>query len=71
MYFKFFYIIGYQAAYSQLNFAGKKKESLYEVGDPKVHLAKCLHQLCAAHPGKVSFYLPFGEQNLRLKCIHY
>ncbi len=45
---------GYQAAFSQLVFAGKKEsDPCAGIGDPKIYLAKSLNQLSQAHPGKV------------------
>ncbi len=57
---------GYQAAFSQLAFAGKKdNDPCAAVPDAKIHLAKSLHQLSASHPGKVSsFCCPLHMQNL-------
>ena len=49
-------IAGYQAAFSQLVFAGKKDhDPCAGVGDAKVKLAKSLQQLSQAHPGKVMY----------------
>lgn len=49
-----FNISGYQTAYSQLAFAGKKEhDPVAEVTDVKINLARQLHKLSAAHPGKV------------------
>ena len=49
-------IAGYQAAFSQLVFAGKKDhDPCAGVGDAKVNLAKSLQQLSQAHPGKVVY----------------
>ena len=48
-------LLGYQTAYSQLVFAGKKStDPCGDVPDAKVNLAKQLHALSANHPGKVS-----------------
>ena len=46
---------GYQTAYSQLAFAGKKDRDPLgsDVPDPKVNLAKQLGKLATGHPGKV------------------
>ena len=50
-------IAGYQAAFSQLVFAGKKNhDPCAGVGDAKVNLAKNLQQLSQAHPGKVKLH---------------
>ncbi len=49
------FLPGYQAAFSQLVFAGKKQhDSCPGVGDAKLNLANSLHQLSKAHPGTVS-----------------
>ena len=47
--------VGYQAAYSQLAFAGKKERKQLggDVTDPKMNLAKHLGKLATGHPGKV------------------
>ena len=49
-------IAGYQTAYSQLAFAGKKEQDLLSESVPelKMSLAKHLEKLNAAQPGKVS-----------------
>ncbi|XP_078362373.1 exportin-2-like isoform X2 [Oculina patagonica] len=46
---------GYQTAYSQLAFAGKKERDPFSgtIPDAKVFLAQSLQKLSAAHPGKI------------------
>lgn len=46
---------GYQTAFSQLAFAGKKEHDPIgdAVGNPKIHLAQSLHKLSTACPGRV------------------
>lgn len=48
---------GYQTAFSQLAFAGKKEHDPIgdAVGNPKIHLAQSLHKLSTACPGRVRF----------------
>ena len=59
-------LLGYQTAYSQLVFAGKKStDPCGDVPDAKVNLAKQLHALSANHPGKVRLI-----QGLR-KCCYF
>ena len=52
-------ILGYQTAYSQLAFAGKKESDFLTETVPqlKMGLAKGLEKMSASHPGKVG--LPF------------
>ncbi|XP_065835695.1 exportin-2-like [Oscarella lobularis] len=47
---------GYQAAYSQLVFAGKQEQDPFknEFQNPKAQLAKSLHSLSLKHPGKLA-----------------
>lgn len=47
---------GYQTAFSQLAFAGKKEHDPVGqmVTNPKIHLAQSLHKLSTACPGRVS-----------------
>lgn len=47
---------GYQTAFSQLAFAGKKEHDPVGqiVNNPKIHLAQSLHKLSTACPGRVS-----------------
>lgn len=47
---------GYQTAFSQLAFAGKKEHDPIgeAVGNPKILLAQSLHKLSTACPGRVS-----------------
>ena len=49
-------ISGYQTAYSQLAFAGKKEQDLLSESVPqlKMNLAKQLEKLTSTHPGKVT-----------------
>lgn len=51
---------GYQTAFSQLAFAGKKEHDPIgdAVGNPKIHLAQSLHKLSTACPGRVRSCLP-------------
>ena len=51
----FYYIfVGYQAAFSQLAFAGKKEhDPCANIQDAKLYLAQNLQKLSLAHPGKV------------------
>uniref|UniRef100_A0A4W3IGC0 Exportin-2 n=1 Tax=Callorhinchus milii TaxID=7868 RepID=A0A4W3IGC0_CALMI len=46
---------GYQTAFSQLAFAGKREHDPIgaSVSNPRVHLAQCLHKLSTACPGRV------------------
>ncbi|XP_052087731.1 exportin-2-like isoform X2 [Mytilus californianus] len=54
---------GYQTAYSQLAFAGKKEhDPVSEVTDVKINLARQLAKLSAAHPGKVLALISAGLQ---------
>ena len=55
MYFPSIYFIsGYQTAYSQLAFAGKKEnDPVAEITDVKQNLGRQLGKLAAANPGKV------------------
>lgn len=50
-----FFLTGYQTAYSQLAFAGKKERDPFSgtVPDAKIFLAQSLQKLSAAHPGTV------------------
>ena len=47
---------GYQTAYSQLAFAGKKERDPFSgtIPDAKVYLAQSLQKLSLSEPGKVS-----------------
>lgn len=49
---------GYQTAFSQLAFAGKKEHDPVgqTVNNPKIHLAQSLHRLSTACPGRVSYF---------------
>lgn len=50
---------GYQTAFSQLAFAGKKEHDPVGqmVNNPRIHLAQSLHKLSTACPGRVGdFY---------------
>lgn len=51
---------GYQTAFSQLAFAGKKEHDPVGqmVNNPKIHLAQSLHKLSTACPGRVGALLP-------------
>ena len=64
-------LAGYQTAYSQLVFAGKKEHDPFggAVPDAKVYLAQCLHKLSVQHPGKV-LYVPCVNQFIRPSIIH-
>ena len=46
---------GYQTAYSQLAYAGKKERDPFSgtIPDAKIYLAQSLHKLSSANPGKV------------------
>lgn len=50
---------GYQTAFSQLAFAGKKEHDPIgdAVGNPKILLAQSLHKLSTACPGRVRFHM--------------
>jgi len=50
-----FLLTGYQTAYSQLAFAGKKeRDPLFgTIPDAKIFLAQSLQKLSTAHPGTV------------------
>lgn len=50
---------GYQTAFSQLAFAGKKEHDPVGqmVNNPKIHLAQSLHKLSTACPGRVSAFV--------------
>lgn len=51
---------GYQTAFSQLAFAGKKEHDPVGqmVNNPKIHLAQSLHKLSTACPGRVGALFP-------------
>lgn len=53
---------GYQTAFSQLAFAGKKEHDPVGqmVTNPKIHLAQSLHKLSTACPGRVSIFIIKG-----------
>lgn len=53
---------GYQTAFSQLAFAGKKEYDPVgqTVNNPRVHLAQALHRLSTACPGRVSVCTVLG-----------
>lgn len=55
---------GYQTAFSQLAFAGKKEHDPIgaTVNNPRVHLAQCLHKLSTACPGRVSIRLAIEKE---------
>lgn len=54
---------GYQTAYSQLVFAGKKSyDPCEEVADVKLYLAKSLHSMSKHHPGKLNPMIQSGVQ---------
>uniref|UniRef100_A0A131Y3V5 Exportin-2 n=1 Tax=Ixodes ricinus TaxID=34613 RepID=A0A131Y3V5_IXORI len=46
---------GYQTAYSQLVFAGKREHDPFggTITDPRLHLVQCLHKLSLTYPGKL------------------
>lgn len=50
---------GYQTAFSQLAFAGKKEHDPIgdAVGNPKILLAQSLHKLSTACPGRVCWHV--------------
>jgi len=50
-----FFLTGYQTAYSQLAFAGKKERDPFfgTVPDAKMFLVQSLQKLSTAHPGTV------------------
>ena len=52
---------GYQSAYSQLAFAGKRQTTplAHVTADPRAHLAHCLQKASVAHPGQLR---PLVEQ---------
>ena len=54
------FLTGYQTAYSQLAFAGKKERDPFfgTVPDAKLFLAQSLQKLSTAHPGTVYYYYP-------------
>lgn len=65
---------GYQTAFSQLAFAGKKEHDPIggAVSNPKILLAQSLHKLSTACPGRVSqasrrFYQTQNDQLLPLR----
>jgi exportin-2 (importin alpha re-exporter) len=60
---------GYQSAYSQLVFAGKRKaDPVAAVTDVRANLAQSLHKLSVGHPGVVSQLV--GQLNLEVKdCL--
>ena len=46
--------LGYQTAFSELMFAGKKEhDPFYNFSDPKEYLAKQIYKLSLSCPGKV------------------
>ncbi|XP_013392987.1 exportin-2-like [Lingula anatina] len=54
---------GYQTAYSQLMFAGKKEnDPVAAVPDAKIHLAQSLYKLSAGHPGRLLPMISTGLQ---------
>ncbi|KAK2193331.1 hypothetical protein NP493_15g03058 [Ridgeia piscesae] len=54
---------GYQTAYSQLMFAGKKeRDPCAVIPDVKINLAKCLHKLSTGSPGMVLPLITAGLQ---------
>lgn len=71
---------GYQTAFSQLAFAGKKEHDPIgdAVGNPKILLAQSLHKLSTACPGRVSsqmqavlFFFWFDSMCLESKNCHF
>lgn len=60
---------GYQTAFSQLAFAGKKEHDPIgeAVGNPKILLAQSLHKLSTACPGRVRQANPNPNPNLNRK----
>ncbi|KAK7100974.1 hypothetical protein V1264_023831 [Littorina saxatilis] len=65
---------GYQTAYSQLAFAGKKHRDPLgsDVPDPKLNLAKYLGKLSSGHPGKLPVLINTGlEEAPRNYLQHY
>ena len=71
------FFTGYQTAYSQLAYAGKKERDPFSdtIPDAKIFLAQSLQKLSAAHPGEVghySFMLHFSladTETNRTSCI--
>lgn len=59
---------GYQTAFSQLAFAGKKEHDPIgdAVGNPKIHLAQSLHKLSTACPGRVGSH----QRTMFTTCYH-
>ena len=57
---------GYQTAFSQLAFAGKKEHDPVGqmVNNPKIHLAQSLHKLSTACPGRVRVFVTLENSNL-------
>lgn len=55
---------GYQTAFSQLAFAGRKEHDPVGqmVNNPKIHLAQSLHKLSTACPGRVSISVVRGQR---------
>lgn len=65
---------GYQTAYSQLAFAGKKEHDPLgsDVVDPKLNLAKHLAKLAIGHPGKLPVLISKGlEEGAQTYLQHY
>ncbi|XP_039598698.1 exportin-2-like [Polypterus senegalus] len=63
---------GYQTAFSQLAFAGKKEHDPIgeSVSNPKIHLAQSLHKLSSACPGRVSSMLNTNLSPDTLQYLH-
>uniref|UniRef100_A0A6I8MZ53 Exportin-2 n=1 Tax=Ornithorhynchus anatinus TaxID=9258 RepID=A0A6I8MZ53_ORNAN len=61
---------GYQTAFSQLAFAGKKEHDPIGqmVNNPKIHLAQSLHKLSSARPGRVPSML---STSLNAEALQY
>jgi hypothetical protein len=62
-------VLGYQAAYCQLAFAGSTDHDPFSstIPDAKVYLAQCLHKLSSAHPGKVGGkFITLCENNINV-----
>lgn len=65
---------GYQTAFSQLAFAGKKEHDPVGqmVNNPRIHLAQSLHKLSTACPGRVGdFHTQHIKHNsTEKKCLY-
>ena len=61
MHKQMFCILGYQAAYCQLAFAGSTDHDPFSasIPDAKIYLVQSLNQLSTTHPGKVRHFEKF------------